>query len=465
MSVESLHTTAEATIPHPRWRLPVVGDVFGISIRTPVQNSMEIGRKLGPIFERNVLGNRFVFASGADMVAELSDESRFAKHLAPGVASLREVGGDGLFTAYNHEPNWSKAHNLLAPAFTKSAMRSYHRTMLDVAGELTEHWDERVNGSPVDVSSDMTKLTLETIGRTGFSYSFDSFRRDRPHPFVQAMVGALSHSQRTTFVKSSALGRLLTRRSDRRNVANLEHMAEVVDEVIRARRDSTEDGPEDLLELMLRAARENDPHRIDELNIRHQVVTFLVAGHETTSGALSFALYYLSRHPDVLAKAQAEVDAVWGDEEPAFEQIAKLRYVRRVLDESLRLWPTAPAYGREATVDTTLVGKYPMKVGDWVLVLIPALHRDPVWGDDPEAFDPDHFLPERIRSRPAHVYKPFGTGERACIGRQFALHEAVLILGTILRRYDIVGDPDYRLKVAERLTLMPEGFTLQLRRR
>ena len=133
MSVESLHTTAEATIPHPRWRLPVVGDVFGISIRTPVQNSMEIGRKLGPIFERNVLGNRFVFASGADMVAELSDESRFAKHLAPGVASLREVGGDGLFTAYNHEPNWSKAHNLLAPAFTKSAMRSYHRTMLDLS--------------------------------------------------------------------------------------------------------------------------------------------------------------------------------------------------------------------------------------------------------------------------------------------------------------------------------------------
>ncbi|MFF2028553.1 cytochrome P450, partial [Streptomyces sp. NPDC058171] len=182
-------------------------------------------------------------------------------------------------------------------------------------------------------------------------------------------------------------------------------------------------------------------------------------------GALSFALYYLSRHPDVLAKAQAEVDAVWGDEEPAFEQVAKLRYVRRVLDESLRLWPTAPAYGREATVDTTLVGTYPMKVGDWVLVLIPALHRDPVWGDDPEAFDPDHFLPERIRSRPAHVYKPFGTGERACIGRQFALHEAVLVLGTILRRYDIAGDPGYRLKVAERLTLMPEGFTLQLRRR
>ncbi|GAA3165966.1 hypothetical protein GCM10020255_051610 [Rhodococcus baikonurensis] len=134
MSVDTTpEATTDARIPHPAWRLPVLGDVLGINIRTPLQNSVSIGRELGPIFERNVLGNRFVFASGADMVAELSDESRFAKHLAPGVKALRGIGGDGLFTAYNHEPNWGKAHNLLAPAFSQTAMRSYHRTMLDVA--------------------------------------------------------------------------------------------------------------------------------------------------------------------------------------------------------------------------------------------------------------------------------------------------------------------------------------------
>ncbi len=120
MSVDTTpEATTDARIPHPAWRLPVLGDVLGINIRTPLQNSVSIGRELGPIFERNVLGNRFVFASGADMVAELSDESRFAKHLAPGVKALRGIGGDGLFTAYNHEPNWGKAHNLLAPAFSR----------------------------------------------------------------------------------------------------------------------------------------------------------------------------------------------------------------------------------------------------------------------------------------------------------------------------------------------------------
>ncbi len=465
MSVDATPITGAPAIPHPPWRLPFLGDILGVNTSTPLQNSVSIGRQLGPIFERNVVGNRFVFVSGADMVADLSDESRFAKHLAPGVKALRGIGGDGLFTAYNSEPNWSKAHNLLAPAFSQTAMRSYHRTMLDVAGELVAHWDRHGTDSPVDVSADMTKLTLETIGRTGFSYSFDSFEREEQHPFVKAMIGTLSHSQRTTFLKSTALGRRLARRADQRDDVRKAYMAEVVDEVIRTRRENPGGSHEDLLELMLRAARENDPNRIDEVNIRHQVVTFLVAGHETTSGALSFALYYLSQNPEVLAKAQAEVDAVWGTEEPAFEKIAKLRYIRRVLDESLRLWPTAPAYARSARQDTTLIGKYPMKKGDWMLVLIPSLHRDPVWGNNPEAFDPDRFLPANVKARPAHTYKPFGTGERACIGRQFAIHEAVLVLGTILQKYTIEPEPDYRLKVVERLTLMPEGFTLSVRRR
>lgn len=104
MSVDATPNAGAPTIPHPARRLPVLGDILGVNVRTPLQNSVSIGRELGPIFERNVLGNRFVFVSGADMVADLADESRFAKHLAPGVKALRGIGGDGLFTAYNSEP-------------------------------------------------------------------------------------------------------------------------------------------------------------------------------------------------------------------------------------------------------------------------------------------------------------------------------------------------------------------------
>lgn len=459
MSVDATERQS-APIPHPPWRVPGLGDFVGTSPTTPIQDAVRMASKVGPTFERKILGTRIVFVSGADTVAELSDETRFRKHLAPAVARLRILAGDGLFTAYSDEPNWRRGHDLLRPAFTQSAMRSYHRTMLDVADELVRHWDSV--DRPVDVSADMTKLTLETIGRTGFSHPFDSFRRTTTHPFVEAMVGALRHSQIRTFFSPPVIGELLWRRADQRNDARIEYLNDVVDSVIDDRKRQGHDGPDDLLELMLRAAREADPNRLDERNIRCQIITFLVAGHETTSGALSFALYYLSKNPEILAKAQAEVDAVWGNDEPAFEQIAKLRYVRRVLDEALRLWPTAPVYAREAREATTLADGHHLEAGQGLLVLIPMLHRDPVWGDNVEDFDPERFSSANVKARPAHVYKPFGTGERACIGRQFALHEAVLVLGTILQKFDIEGDRDYDLKIQERLTLMPDGFELHL---
>jgi unspecific monooxygenase len=129
---------------------------------------------------------------------------------------------------------------------------------------------------------------------------------------------------------------------------------------------------------MLETAHPATGERLSAENVRRQVITFLVAGHETTSGALSFALHYLARHPDLAARARAEVDRVWGDTaRPGYEQVARLRYVRRVLDEALRLWPTAPAFSREAREDTVLGGVHPMRRGAWALLLTAMLHRDP----------------------------------------------------------------------------------------
>ncbi|WP_415972970.1 cytochrome P450 [Rhodococcus sp. 077-4] len=452
----------DGVLPHPPYRVPVLGDIFGVDPRTPVQDSTAMAGRLGPMFERNVLGRRFVFAAGADVVGELCDEKRFEKFLPPGVENLRDIGADGLFTAYNHEPNWQRAHDLLRPAFTAGAMRGYHDIMVDVADDLIEHWEGRARtGATTDVSSDMTKLTLETIGRTGFSYSFGSFERAEPHPFVSAMVGALTYNQRRALLKIPAFAKPFFARSDREYAHNKQYLADVLADVVRTRRRSTEEFT-DLLQIMMDAAREADnPNALSEANIGYQILTFLIAGHETTSGALSFALYYLSTHPEVFERARAEVDEVWGAGKPEFGQVPKLRYVRRVLDESLRLWPTVPAFGRGARAQTVVGDGYRMAAGDWAIVLVTALHRDPVWGERPDEFDPDNFLPARIKSRPAHVYKPFGTGERACIGRQFAIHEAVLVLGTILQRFDLQADPSYRLKVTERLTMMPDGFEVR----
>jgi cytochrome P450 len=453
-------------IPHPPRRLPLLGDVLGVDRRTPLQDSMRIGGQLGPIFRRRAFGNEFVFVWGAELAADMADESRFAKHVGLGVANLRPVAGDGLFTAYNHEPNWQLAHDVLAPGFSREAMEGYHAMMVAVAGRLTGRWDrELAAGRWVDVPGDMTKLTLETIARTGFGHDFGSFERDRPHPFVTAMIGTLSYAQRLNSVPGP-LAPLMLRQAARRNAADIQYLNRTVDDLVTERR-RTGRGEGDLLDRMLETAHPQTGERLSAENVRRQVITFLVAGHETTSGALSFALHYLARHPEIAAKAAAEVDRVWGDTPaPGYDQVAKLRYMRRVLDESLRLWPTAPAFAREARQDTVLAGRHPMRRGAWALVLTPMLHRDPeVWGPDAESFDPDRFEAKAARGRAPHTFKPFGTGARACIGRQFALHEATLVLGLLLRRYGLGADPDYRLRVTERLTLMPEGLRLRLERR
>ena len=442
-------------LPHPGRRLPLIGDVLSFDADTPSQSAMKLAQ-LGPVFEFRFLGARYVVAAGSDAVAELNDESRFCKHVGPDIEALRLLGGDGLFTAYNDEPNWQKAHDVLMPAFSQQSMRRYHAIMFDVADELTARWDER---QIVDVSADATRATLETIGRCAAGHPFGAFDSEEPHPFVEHMVAGLKGADRVGMLRQTFLPRFLARRAEREVLGHAEAMHRIADEIIAER---LREGPgrhDDLLQLMLQSA-------LEPANIRYQLINFLVAGHETTSGALSFALYFLARHPEIANRARAEIAEVWGEQQrPDFELIAKLRYVRRVFDEALRLHPTVPGYYRAAREDTLLAGVHPMRKGDWVLALTMTLHRDPRWGDDPDAFDPDRFAPENVKARPAGLYKPFGTGPRSCIGRQFALHEAVLLLAVLLRRYELIPDPDYELQVAERLTLMPKDFHLPLRRR
>ncbi|MFE6938214.1 cytochrome P450 [Streptomyces chartreusis] len=429
---------------------------------TPVQQAMALMREHGPVFVRRLHGRDALFVGDPDLVAELADERRFAKHIGPGLENVREFAADGLFTAYNDEPNWAKAHDILMPAFALGSMRTYHPVMLKVARRLIDSWDRDARaGRPVNVPDDMTRMTLDTIGLAGFDYDFGSFERPEPHPFVESMVRCLEWSMKR-------LARVPGRDYSAADAAfrdDAAYLAQVVDDVIAARTGTDQSAAEDLLGLMLSAAHPADGTTLDAANIRNQVITFLIAGHETTSGAMSFALYYLAKHPTALELVRREVDALWGDRadpEPAYDDIGRLTYTRQVLNEALRLWPTAAVFSRQAREDTLLGGRIPLRAGQAALVLTPMLHRQPVWGDNPERFDPARFTAEAEAARPVHAFKPFGTGERACIGRQFALHEATMLLAMLVHRYRLHDHADYRLTVKETLTLKPEGFTLTL---
>ncbi len=461
-------TTARAlplrvTIPQPAPR-PFVGNVRDVGKDAPVQGMMRLAKKLGPIYRLTFPSQSVLVVSSHELVNELSDDTRFDKVVHASLESLRDLAGDALFTAYTEEPNWGRAHRILTPAFGPAAMRGYFAAMLDVAEQMVTKWERLGEAEDLDIPDNMTRLTLDTIALCGFGVRFNSFYQREMHPFVAAMVRALAESSaRTRRLSLQTRLMLLTRRQYEHD---LEEMSAIVDEVITARRRAPDvSTPRDLLGLMLEGRDPVTGQALDDRNIRHQIVTFLIAGHETTSGLLSLALYFLLQHPEVLARAQAEVDAVIGDATPTFEHLAKLTYLDQVLRETLRLWPTAPAYGVRPLADTTLAGTYDLEKDQTVLVLLPTLHRDPAVWADAETFDPERFAPGARERIPPNAWKPFGNGQRACIGRAFATQEALLVLALLLQRFDPICAKHYELEVKETLTLKPEGLRARMRRR
>ncbi|MBA3389364.1 MAG: cytochrome P450, partial [Rubrobacter sp.] len=454
-------------IPQPPG-YPVLGNLFDIQgAETPIQALMKLAGQYGPIFQLRVGPNRLIIVSSFDLVDELCDEERFDKMLGAGLLSARALAGDGLFTSWTHEPNWKKAHDILLPNFGMRAIRNYYPMMTDLAMQLVQKWERLNPEEEIDVPAEMTRLTLDTIGLCGFGYRFNSFYREEPHPFVASMVRCLGRSmQQQTRLP---IGNRLRIREHRQFHEDTTYMNSLVDEIIAERKaGGGESETNDLLSSMLTGVDKETGEHLSDINIRYQIITFLIAGHETTSGLLSFALYFLLNNPEVLAKAYEEVDRVLGDDlsnPPTNAQVNHLRYVSQILKESLRLWPTAPAFNRHSYGPTVLGGKYQVDKQNAMTVLTPMLHRDPSIWDDPETFDPDRFTPEAEQGRPANAYKPFGTGQRACIGRQFAMLEATLILGMLLQRFEFVDHANYELKIKQALTIKPDDFHIKVRLR
>lgn len=446
--------------PHPP-RLPLLGNLLQIPKDHMAQYFLEVSRDFDGIFEMDFAGTKIPFAFSADLVEELCDETRFRKVIRPPLSLLRDIVGDGLFTAKSDEAAWGKAHRILMPAFSQRSMKGYFEAMREVAEQLCNHWQAH-EGEDLLVADDMTRLTLDTISLAGFNYRFDSFQSRDLHPFLGSMVRVLA----ANMAKLTRLPMLERFRKDPPEyLADIVTMNELVDEVIRQRRENPTDS-NDLLNLMLTAEDPETGEPLDDLNIRHQVLTFLVAGHETTSGLLTFTLYFLLRNPHVLARAYAEVDRVLpGDTAPEYRHLAQLDVIERALKESLRMWPTAPAFMVAPYEDEVIGGRYRLPRNQGISIHLPSLHRDPKVWDNPDVFDIDRFLPENEAKIHPHGYKPFGNGQRACIGRQFALTEAKLALAMILQRFALYDPHDYRLDIKETLTLKPDHFYLRLRRR
>ena len=453
-------------IPMPD-KKPVVGNMLSVDKDQPLQSLMQLTRDLGPIFRMDMMGTPLVIASGHELVEELCDETRFDKAVRGSLRRVRAIGGDGLFTGDTQEPNWGKAHNILLPTFSRQAMSNYFPMMLDVANQLCLKWERLNSDDDIDIVHDMTAVALDTIGICGFNYRFNSFYREEYHPFINALTNTLETCmmQRGLPFEQQILKKRLA--AMEKDVA---YMNKLVDDIIAERRSRGGARAEkDLLNYMLDGVDKVTGESLSDENIRYQINTFLIAGHETTSGLMSFTLHFLMNHPEVLEKAYAEVDQVLGRDvsvQPTLKQVNQLTYVNQILLEALRLWPTAPAFSVYPYEDEVIGGKYKLKKGTFTTVLSLMLHRDKtVWGDDPESFNPDNFHRDAVASRPVNAYKPFGNGQRACIGRQFAMQEAVLVIGMILQRFELIDHQNWQFKLKESLSIKPDGLRMKVRLR
>lgn len=412
--------------------LPLVGHAWQLR-RDRLSFLTGCARDHGDTVGFRIGSSAVVLLSHPEAVRELLTVKQHDVTKSPVLQRARAVLGDGLLTsegdAHLHD------RRLLQSAFSRHRVSRYGEVMLDVARATVDGW---APGRPLDLHAETVRSTLTVAGRTLFGTGLD----DDVALVSAAVRDLLSAYPVLMLPMGGRLARLPpTRGRVRRGTEALDALTA---RLVAERSDPR--GGDDLLSVLLEDA--------DPRHARDQIVTMLLAGHETTANALAFAGHLLAAHPEVQDRVAAEVRDVTGpDERPSASDLERLPLTRAVLAEALRLYPPSWAMGRQARV-TTEVGGVEIPPGTVVLASQWVVHRDPRWWPEPDSFDPGRFL-HPDPGRPRFAYFPFGGGTRQCIGEQFAWTEGVLTLATILARWRLAPVPDRPLALDPLLTLRP----------
>jgi cytochrome P450 len=413
-----------------------------------------------PILEMSMLGQRsFLVNDPAAIKHVLLDRVENYPKSRQEVEALSSLFGDGILTSEGE--TWRAHRRIMAPAFDVRALQAYAPAMARTTEAFLPRWGALADGAAVDIGEEMTRLTLEIISQTLFSSDMDGMTDLVERTFEDAMAkldfGLLD------------LVPVLDRMRMRRRIGEIHGIFKPLDDAIAeliAQRQSGPDAPQDLLARLVAAQDGESGAGMTPREVRDQVVTIFVAGHETTAVAMTWTWYLLSQHPAEQARLHAELDAVLGGRAPTREDLPKLPYTRMVLDEAMRLYPPAPGLSiRTALEADTLCGQAIPK-GASIAMTPWILHRHKTLWDRPERFEPERFSPARSVGRHRYGYLPFGGGPRVCIGMAMALMEATIILASLAQRYRLELAPGAPIELAPRITLRSkEPIKMILRRR
>jgi cytochrome P450 len=363
--------------------------------------------------------------------------------------------GEGLLTS--EAPVHLRQRRLMQPAFHRERIAAYATVMARDTQRLADQWTD---GATVDVHEAMMHLARDIAGETlfGLQVGEDPGGIEEALDLWQKMAG-ISFLPFGVVLERLPLPLVLRAKAARTRLNNW--LAGLIHE---RRADGIDRG--DLLSMLLEARDpEDDGRGMTDRQIRDEMVTLLLAGHETTAVALTWTWYLLSQHPEVEAKLHAEVAAVLGDRPPTIADVPALAYTRMVFAEAIRLYPPAWSFDRQA-VRNVQIGDYLIPQGSLVVVSPYLVHHDPRWYPDPERFDPERWRPEAAVERPKFSYFPFGGGTRMCIGEQFAWMEGILVLATLAQRWRLRHVPGHVVALDPLVTLRPKsGMPMRLERR
>lgn len=375
---------------------------------------------------------------------------------------LKPVLGEGLLTSDGDF--WLRQRRLMQPAFHRKRIAGFGALMVDATGQMLERWERhaRQDGdAPLDVAEEMMRLTLRIVGQALFSQDI-SGEADTVGESFTYLNQALTDRVRRPF--SPPLN--WPTPGNRRFHYEVARLNQVVDEIILGRHSALRDKGqvgEDLLAMLLAARDEETGEGMSASQLRYEVMTLMLAGHETTANALSWTWYLLSQHPHVRQRLEGELSQSLGGRMPGVEDVPHLPYTRQVIQEALRLYPPAWIISRRA-IQADEIGGYPIPANSLVDMSAYVTHRHPRYWPNPEVFDPERFAPDRAEERPPFAYFPFGGGPRLCIGRNFALLEAQLILASVAQRFRLELLPGHPVAPEPLITLRPRyGLKMVLR--
>ncbi len=346
---------------------------------------------------------------------------------------FKSAVADGLLTSEGEV--WRQQRRLIQPAFHRQRIANLGGLVMKEVNKLLERWNDFTNqGQAIDITSEMSSLTLSITGKALFGVDLGS-RAGSVGQAVDMAADLLEKPRHARFKEA------------------FDSVDRIVYGIIEERRKSENDTG-DVLSLLLQARDEETGKGMSDQQLRDQVITLLLAGYDTTASAITWTWYLLSQHPTIASKLYAEIERTLADRQPTYEDLAEMPYSRMVFDEALRFYPPAWILGRKA-IDDDELGGYFIPAGTIIAISPYAVHRHPGFWEEPETFDPERFSMERSDGRHHFAYLPFGAGPRQCIGNNFALMEAGLIITSIAQKYRLHLVPGQTIKPEPIFILRP----------